>query len=57
MKQEFVEVDVPQAKKPIVKHSRLAAIVSLHQVKINVYKEADPALVAEIIRAVAAYAG
>lgn len=53
MKQDFVEVDIPR----VAKRSRLAAIVSLHQVKINVYQEADPALVSEIIKAVAAYAG
>lgn len=57
MKQDFVEVDIPWTKKPVAKRSRLAAIVSLHQVKINVYQEADPALVSEIIKAVAAYAG
>ncbi len=57
MKQDFVEVDIPRTKKPVAKRSRLAAIVSLHQVKINVYQEADPALVSEIIKAVAAYAG
>lgn len=57
MKQDFVEVDIPRTKKPVAKHSRLAAIVSLHQVKINVYQEADPALVSEILKAVAAYAG
>ena len=42
MKQDFVEVDIPRTKKPVAKRSRLAAIVSLHQVKINVYQEADP---------------
>ena len=57
MKQDFVEVYIPRTKKPGAKHSRLAAIVSLHQVKINVYQEADPALVSEIIKAVAAYVG
>ncbi|MDY3962209.1 MAG: hypothetical protein SOY79_06340 [Limosilactobacillus reuteri] len=49
MKQDFVEVDIPRTKKLVAKRSRLAAIVSLHQVKINVYQEADPALVSEII--------
>ncbi|WP_283575942.1 hypothetical protein [Limosilactobacillus pulli] len=57
MKQDFVEVDIPRTKKPVAKRSRLAAIVSLHQVKINVYQEADPVLVSEIIKAVDAYAG
>ena len=57
MKQDFVEVDIPRTKKPAAKRSRLAATVSLHQVKIKVYQEADPALVSEIIKAVAAYAG
>lgn len=57
MKQDFVEVDIPQTKKSVAKRSLLAAIVSLHQVKINVYQEADPVLVSEIIKAVAAYAG
>ena len=41
MKQDFVEVDIPRTKKPVAKRSRLAAIVSLHQVKINVYQEAE----------------
>ena len=27
MKQDFVEVDIPQTKKPVAKRSRLAAIV------------------------------
>ena len=57
MKQDFVEVDIPRTKKPVTKRSRLTATVSLHQVKINVYQEADPALDSEIIKAVAAYAG
>ena len=57
MKQDFVEVDIPRTKKPVTKRSRLTATVSLHQVKINVYQEADPVLVSEIIKAVAAYAG
>ena len=62
MKQDFVEVDIPRTKEPVAKRSRLAATVSLHQVKINVYQEADPVeadpvLVSEIIKAVAAYAG
>lgn len=38
MKQDFVEVDIPRTRKPVAKRSRLAAIVSLHQVKINVYQ-------------------
>ena len=57
MKQDFVEVDIPRTKKPVAKRSRLAATVSLHQVKINVYQEADPTVVSEIVKAVAAYAG
>ena len=57
MKQDFVEVDIPQTKKLAAKRSRLAATVSLHQVKINVYQEADPTVVSEIVKAVAAYAG
>ena len=57
MKQDFVEVDIPRTKKPVAKRSRLAAIVSLHQVKINVYQEADPAMVSEINKEVAAYNG
>lgn len=52
MKQDFVEVDIPRTKKPAIKRSRLAAAVSLHQVKINVYQETDPAVVSEIIKAV-----
>ncbi len=36
MKQDFVEVDIPRTKKPGAKHSRLAAIVSLHQVKMRI---------------------
>lgn len=57
MKQDFVEVDIPRTKKPVTKRSRLTVTISLHQVKINVYQEADPALVSEIVKAVAAYAG
>ena len=57
MKQDFVEVDIPRTKKLAAKRSRLAATVSLHKVKINVYQEADPTVVSEIVKAVAAYAG